>query len=1084
MRKILSDAAEYLNQKHRRTVWMRIVSGLACLVVFCTVYALILPAITLEKQEKILACPLNVHQHTEDCYDENNDLICGQANYVVHIHDDNCEDENGDVVCTLPEIEAHEHSAECYQPQQVLVCGETQGDDHTHSNACYEEQNVLVCNNTAVLHRHDENCYDGSGKLICGQLEVLEHQHEDSCFVQTEKSNDETGESDDGTEESNAEINFMAVDDSSEKSANNTSTEPVRLMEYAKTISNGKVQITVSKGKDQLPPNENGGYDVVAGETYNVRVAYSGNKIDVGRYYVTFTSVANIDLTQNGTLSLNTNENQTVDVGTWHFEEQQNGVVWLVFDIQESGNIEHYSSIDLVADVTCEFDYVDQPLEFDGIITVNVIRPPAEKTDTEIGKWAENNTDPNKIVWKAGIIGHQNSEIPGSTFHDAIETTETHYYTEEDKEKGITITAGISGSKDVSDWHQWVVKPGDPGLSWTETEWSYTMPECIECEVCHETITLGSDGWEYYLEYTSTRKQKAEDGYVVYKNKIEFDGKEAEGKTSTSPVSSTGEVVKTGTYSQGDEATYEDDVFNWTITTKIPGAREGEKYDYFWYLWDSMAVKQEGSSDTYYQNDLGNPTSVTVKIAGEEGEIDVPNWEDADASIDRFAWYNDWTDKKEVNGKEIPYGQQISLVTSCQCTEENCREWNFEQNKCQGALYYNGYCRCWSYPKDVTFTLTYQTKATELIEEYGGQSARLQNYVFLANKQQDTSGTWHNIVVDDETVRVPIPGIFTKQITGDPVEGNGFVAEYTITVNEAMADLSKQLQDLTIKDTMTTTLGFMSGSLKIYAENKNGDKWEVPSDQYTVKYEPNVEDSETQKKGNLLTVTLKNETLGPYKYTMVYGTSVKGGSGNLSYSNTASINMFGTTYDVGGGARDVPAAAISGKTYGATVYKHESGNKDKALPGAKFGLYTENGTLMQTYETNDEGVFQVQTDTRDEVNVILYTHVLYYLQELEAPEGYQLDTKRHYFWFCDNEDTVSCSKSDEYGSAEYNATCVYTFKTDENTVDLTISNKPIPDDYELPETGGSGTAVYTIGGIAVMAAALMYYINRRRKGEM
>lgn len=65
------------------------------------------------------------------------------------------------------------------------------------------------------------------------------------------------------------------------------------------------------------------------------------------------------------------------------------------------------------------------------------------------------------------------------------------------------------------------------------------------------------------------------------------------------------------------------------------------------------------------------------------------------------------------------------------------------------------------------------------------------------------------------------PVFFDKQLMEEPGENNGFLAEYRITVNEAMADLSS-LQELTINDTMTKTLGFLSATLKIQAENSDG----------------------------------------------------------------------------------------------------------------------------------------------------------------------------------------------------------------------------------------------------------------------
>ena len=122
--------------RKRRGIWRRIVTSLACVVVFCTVYALILPAITMKtevfcgKEEhthtaecftmdqiRTLICSaehLNLHVHDEDCYNEAGDLSCTIADYVAHIHDDSCLDETGVIVCPLPELIAHVHNESCY----------------------------------------------------------------------------------------------------------------------------------------------------------------------------------------------------------------------------------------------------------------------------------------------------------------------------------------------------------------------------------------------------------------------------------------------------------------------------------------------------------------------------------------------------------------------------------------------------------------------------------------------------------------------------------------------------------------------------------------------------------------------------------------------------------------------------------------------------------------------------------------------------------------------------------------------------------------------------------------------------------
>ena len=52
-----------------------------------------------------------------------------------------------------------------------------------------------------------------------------------------------------------------------------------------------------------------------------------------------------------------------------------------------------------------------------------------------------------------------------------------------------------------------------------------------------------------------------------------------------------------------------------------------------------------------------------------------------------------------------------------------------------------------------------------------------------------------------------------------------------------------------------------------------------------------------------------------------------------------------------------------------------------------------------------------------------------------------------------------------------------------NTLTVEIPNQPWG--YELPNTGGTGTQPYTMGGIALMAAAVMFllYSHTRRRKE-
>lgn len=210
---VLRNAEKYTKVHKRKRLRHRVVTALAGVVVFCTTYALILPAITLEKQcdipehthtdacyaqvtsveKRVPVCSaktLEIHRHTADCYDANGNPTCGYADFVVHSHDSRCYDETGNLWCPLSEIATHRHTADCYALPEVhthtegcytsvrgnLVCGQ-----HVHTDACYTETAVLACGlEESEEHQHDENCYETSRELSCGI--DSDHSHTDACY--------------------------------------------------------------------------------------------------------------------------------------------------------------------------------------------------------------------------------------------------------------------------------------------------------------------------------------------------------------------------------------------------------------------------------------------------------------------------------------------------------------------------------------------------------------------------------------------------------------------------------------------------------------------------------------------------------------------------------------------------------------------------------------------------------------------------------------------------------------------------------------------------------------------------------------
>lgn len=82
-RNIMNEAEKLIKAHRRKKRWYQAVTCLAGIVVFCTVYSLILPAITMEKYQ----CGIEEHTHTQECYDAENSLICGLEE---HVHTDAC----------------------------------------------------------------------------------------------------------------------------------------------------------------------------------------------------------------------------------------------------------------------------------------------------------------------------------------------------------------------------------------------------------------------------------------------------------------------------------------------------------------------------------------------------------------------------------------------------------------------------------------------------------------------------------------------------------------------------------------------------------------------------------------------------------------------------------------------------------------------------------------------------------------------------------------------------------------------------------------------------------------------------------
>ena len=150
------------------------------------------------------------------------------------------------------------------------------------------------------------------------------------------------------------------------------------------------------------------------------------------------------------------------------------------------------------------------------------------------------------------------------------------------------------------------------------------------------------------------------------------------------------------------------------------------------------------------------------------------------------------------------------------------------------------------------------------------------------------------------------------------------------------------------------------------------------------------------------------------------------------------------------------------------LFRSKTGDQGKALKDAEFVVYRFVGDKKQYIKFNenyeatglatnldDAKTQTIKTDENGKAIVKgLDSEYTYYFEEVVAPDGYTvLDKDVEATW--DGKANVAIT-------GEASAT------------DTTVSS--------LPETGGIGTTIFTIGGCAIMViAAALYFVNRKKQ---
>lgn len=144
-------------------------------------------------------CGKEEHKHTDDCYIEGTEPICGYEEGEIVEETMDSADDAGDGDSSAadrdkagsepesepatqeepePEVVLHHHTADCYEEEEELTCGIES--DHVHQDYCYDQETgELLC----TEHEHTDDCYTLEEVLVCGQEEGEPEKTDDGAAL-------------------------------------------------------------------------------------------------------------------------------------------------------------------------------------------------------------------------------------------------------------------------------------------------------------------------------------------------------------------------------------------------------------------------------------------------------------------------------------------------------------------------------------------------------------------------------------------------------------------------------------------------------------------------------------------------------------------------------------------------------------------------------------------------------------------------------------------------------------------------------------------------------------------------------------
>lgn len=538
-----------------------------------------------------------------------------------------------------------------------------------------------------------------------------------------------------------------------------------------------------------------------------------------------------------------------------------------------------------------------------------------------------------------------------------------------------------------------------------------------------------------------------------------------------------------------------DGMFHFKIDALVP-AHRGAKPLKTWHIQDYSRILKGVAQKAYWEQDLTGET-INISYTKDDGTV-------VNKSVPEISTVED--DSIDIAYKYNIDENSLYLLNKCRCISANCNHWNDDDSACHSLEEifgdeimneiidestgestfvikpeYVGWCTCWNLTQNATLTIEYKNNqlpdSRYILNEYPGHT--YENTVSLIG---DTGDEYSDDNVEiNATTADDIPELIDKALSVKFNNKNHYRGKYKITVNKSKVDLSQIDSDndgnaddkILIQDTMKNA-AYVPGSMVINAVGlDNVSQILKYGDDYEIEYIPGS--SKASEVYNA-TMNIYLKKLGPYTYNIEYNaqaisTSEEGKKAPLDVSNTVTTSI----YSFPSNTNSYSSSFVQGWSYlrrYLTLRKIEKITlpeptdpsaptqpiEVKLLPGATYGLYTVDGYEIARGTTDENGLFTFATNVR--LGIIFNEDTPYYVKEISPPEGYNLDSKQH--WFCFLGSTLNEEYYEEAYKVDLDGIMFCSLENEGESNIMTLEDEKT---IFLPETGGCGKFIYIATGL-------------------